>query len=122
MSIVKLRHLLDAFHKPREVLKLCPLIINGLNRLIDIDMFFDGFHFNSPLWLLVWTHRFQQARDMPVISFVKSRKAASSGLRMEHIKSRFGPMFLHPALSARRVPCQETRRGSPALHEWTIRL
>src|SRR5215467_10181059 len=122
MGIIELGDVFDAFHKSRKVLKLCPLIINSLNRLIDIDRFFDCFHFNSPLWLLVWTHRLQQARDMPLISFVKSRKAASSGLRMEHIKSRFGAMFLHPALSARRVPCHETRRGSPALHEWTIRL
>jgi hypothetical protein len=34
-----------AFHKTGEILKLRPLVVNGLQRTIDLYRFLDSFHF-----------------------------------------------------------------------------
>jgi hypothetical protein len=42
--IVKLRHMLYAFHEMGKLLKVGPLVVNSLQRAIDKNGFFYAFH------------------------------------------------------------------------------
>src|SRR6266481_9584531 len=92
MVVIELSDRFDAFHKPRKLLKLCPLIVNGLNRLVHNDMFFDRFqfHFAVPPLVKFFSCGFindARGNRHARTSVAKLRKAASLELGVEHVES-----------------------------------